>query len=119
MTSADQEIFKAGGVWQGMYYPKLKNVNEATCKRVAPHNADYFHYEPGNGTRYEVLFSTFNDGWGSKTVMTLVNMRKAMIISNEMSLVNIGYMQEKLDLGEGDCYALIPLINHYLEELGS
>ena len=119
MTSVDQEIFKAGGVWQGMYYPKLKNVNQAICRRISPSDADYFHYEPGNGTRYDVLFSTYNDGYGQKTVMTLVNMRKAMIISNEMSLVNIGYMQEKLDLGEGDCYALIPLINHYLEELGS
>ena len=119
MTSVDQEIFKAGGVWQGVYYPKLKPIFAAVPSAVEAEFCSYFQYEPGNGTRYDVLFSTYNDGYGSKTVMTLVNMRKAMIISNEMSLVNIGYMQEKLDLGEGDCYALIPLINHYLEELGS
>lgn len=115
----EQTIFETGGEWMGKYYPKLKDVNEAIVKRRGPTNQDYFQYEPGNGTRYDVLFSTYNDGYGQKTVMTLVNMRKAMILTQQMDLINMGYMKEKLDLGEGDCYALIPLINFYFAELGS
>jgi hypothetical protein len=112
-----QEIFKDGGEWMGKYYPKLKDVNQAILKRQTPSNSDFFVYEPGNGTHYEVLFSTYNH-YGQHTVMTIINMRKSMILMQPMDLINIGYMREKLDLGEGDCYALIPLINKYFEELG-
>ena len=110
--------YQSGGIFYDKYYPALRPVNQAIKKLKTADFSAFYLYEPGNATRYEVLFTTYNDGYGPKTVMTLINFRKSMIITNEMSPTSLGYMQEKLDLGEGDCYALIPLINQYLEELG-
>ena len=110
--------YSKGGVVFNKFYPGLRPIHEAVRKDVPPFYTAFYVYEPGNATRYEALFNTYDDGFGRKTVLTLVNFRRSMIITNEMSITSLDYMQEKLGLGEGDCYALIPLINHYLEELG-
>ena len=111
--------FETGGVYYDLYFPALKPVDRAIRKVRATDSSSFYHYEPGNGTRYEVIFTAYNAGFGPEVVMTLVNFRKAMVITGPMfSPSQIGYMKEKLDMGEGDCYALMPLINHYLEELG-
>lgn len=109
--------FSAGGEQFGKYFPPLKPV-AAAVSRV--HNDESYScvYQPGNGTRYEVAFSRYNIGNGPETVMTIINMRKAMIIPSYMGMHSIGYMTEKLGLGEGDCYALIPLINAYITDRG-
>lgn len=110
--------FETGGVHNDLYFPPLKDADKAIVKVVVSDFSAFYHYEPGNGTRYEVVFSTYNDGFGEKTVMTLVNFRKTMVLTSEMRWASqIGYMKEKLGLGEGDCYALMPLINQYLEDL--
>jgi hypothetical protein len=110
--------FSVSRIEGNRFYPALKSVAEASTRA---HNANSYScvYQPGNGTRYEVVFSEFNNGNGPEIVMTIVNMRKAMIIPSQMGMHSLGYMQEKLGLGEGDCYALIPLINDFLEEQGS
>lgn len=99
------------------FYPALKTVSEASTRLHVAESVSCV-YQPGNGTRYEVVFSKFDHGYGPETVMTIINMRKAMIIPSAMGMHSLGYMQEKLGLGEGDCYALIPLINSYLEDEG-
>lgn len=112
--------FEKGGELYGCYYPALKPVAAAIKESEAPFHSAYYVYEPGNATRYQVLFNTTKTKWGLETVMTLVNFRKSMIIPGKfLSPSQIGYMHEKLDINEGDCYALMPLINNYLEELGS
>ena len=111
--------FEVSNVIYGKFFPALKPIHAAVRKAGKVTKSEFYHYEPGNGTRYEVAFITYDYGFGLETVMTVANMSKSMVIPSYM-LTNsqIGYMQEKLDLGEGDCYALMPLINHYLEELG-
>jgi hypothetical protein len=111
MTEHD---FEKGGVIFGKFFPGLKVP--AVAVRVSKNiESMYFDYEPGNMTRYQVLFS---DLAGQRVVMTIVNMRKAMELSGPMNETSIGYMEEKLGLNAGDCYALIPLINHYFDERG-
>jgi hypothetical protein len=109
--------FSVSRIEGNKFFPALKHVSEATS-RVHVNESYSCVYQPGNGTRYEVVFSKFNNGNGPEIVMTIVNMRKAMIIPSQMGMHSLGYMQEKLSLGEGDCYALIPLINDYLENEG-
>jgi hypothetical protein len=109
--------FSTSRIEGNKFYPALKPVAASISRG---HTAESYScvYQPGNGTRYEVVFSEFDIGNGPETVMTIVNMRKAMIIPSQMGMHSLGYMQEKLGLGEGDCYALIQLINDYLNERG-
>ena len=107
--------FEAGGVAFGGYFPALKNVNASIRRR----KGDFFVYEPGNGTRYDVLFGVQDTGFGEEVVMSVVNMRKCMIISGQVGIQSMSYIQEKLELGAGDCYALIPLINFFIHERGA
>lgn len=111
--------FSKGGEINDMYFPALKPVDEAIKSSALPTHSSFFNYQPGNGTLYEVVFTTWSPRPGStRTVMTLVNFRRSMEVSGKMDLYSLGYMREKLGFGEGDCYALIPLINRYFEELG-
>ena len=110
--------FQAGGEQYGVYFPALKTVGESIKSQVGLINSVFYDYQPGNGTRYEVLFNTFETKHGRRTVMTLVGFRKSMELSGSMGLHSIDYLREKLGLGGGDCYALIPLINAYFEEVG-
>lgn len=109
--------FSVSRIEGNKFFPALKPVSAASTRAHVDESYSCV-YQPGNGTRYEVVFSKFNNGLGPEIVMTIVNMRKAMIIPSQMGMHSLGYMQEKLGLGEGDCYALIPLINSYLEEQG-
>jgi hypothetical protein len=111
MTEHD---FEKGGVIFGKFFPGLKLPSAAVSKSKNVESV-FYAYEPGNMTRYELLFSNLAN---QRVVMTIVNMRKSMELSGPLNEYSIGYMTEKLGLGEGDCYALIPLINHYFEELG-
>ena len=111
--------FETGSVQNGQYFPALRPMHAAITKDSPPVYTAHYEYEPGNATRYVVVFNTYDTGYGPETVMTVVNMNAAMIIPGPFhSPSQIGYMQEKLKLLEGDCYALMPLINHYLEEFG-
>lgn len=111
--------YEKGGEDCGCYYPPLKPVLDAIRFESGWKDHSYFHYEPGNGTRYEVIFTRFRTEYveGDRTVMTVICPRNAaMIVSGELGMYSLTYMQEKLKILEGDCYALIPLVNHYLKE---
>lgn len=110
--------FQKGGVLGGLYYPALQPINKAIKRGYLTSDSTYYVYEPGNATKYEVIFTTYNDGYELKTVMTLANMGKSMYIAGAMTLTALGYLEEKLGLNKGDCYALIPLINHYMADRG-
>ena len=111
--------FENGSVQNGQYYPALRPMAKAIRRDSPPIYTAAYEYEPGNATRYVVVFNTYDFGYGQETVMTVANMNTSMIIPGPFfSPAQIGYMVEKLKLLEGDCYALMPLINHYLEELG-
>lgn len=109
--------FSKGGVIYGKFFPGIKHVSEAV-KRTNVSESVAYDYQPGNGTRYDVVFTTDAAG---ETVMFLSNFRQGMIIPGPMYPdTSIGYMMEKMPkMQEGDCYALIPLINSFLEDQGS
>lgn len=109
--------FEKGGERFGIYFRPLKPVVSATVVR-ANASGSFYHYEPGDGTRYDVLFSTYDTGYGLQVVMTLVNFNTSMIIPGRVDLIDLDYMHEKIKITHGSCYALMPLINHYLNEIG-
>lgn len=116
--------FQAGGVYGATYYPSLKSIGEALITNTGGGGqAYYYHYEPGNMTRYEVVFCEYTDTYDNQIVlMSIVNPRRATmmipLVRHEWGLHDIAYMKEKLGMGEGDCYALIPLINFHLKAMG-
>ena len=109
---SDEFDFTKGGTFAGGYFPPLKSLSSA-LRSWEEASSIHFLYEPGNGTRYDVLLTTTQSG---ETTLTLINFRKAMVIPSEMGVWNMTYMQEKLGINLGDCYALIPLINSYLKK---
>lgn len=110
--------FQKGGEYGGMYYPKLKPIGAAIVYASGGERSYYYHYEPGNMTRYETLFTDVTTKYeGNMLVMTLICPRNtSMIIPNNghMDMYDIGYIMEKTGLREGDAYALLQLINHHL-----
>lgn len=79
--------------------------------------------EPGNGTKYMVLFSNLPKeigevlGCGGRGVMaTVTNFRnRPSILLPALGLVSLAYLVEKTGLGEGDAVALLPLINNHIQ----
>ena len=110
--------YQVGGEEYGVYYPALKPVDQAIKVQHGIINSVFYDYQPGNGTRYEVLFNSFETKYGRRTVMTIINMNASMELNGSLGIMSIGYMKEKLGLLDGDCYAIIQLVNTYLEELG-
>lgn len=106
--------FTKGGEFHGGYYPALKITGDG----IVSYNegaSTYYDYQPGNMTRYQVVFSKYPSEWGgTETLMSIVNMNTCMVIPGEMNMLSLDYMMEKLGLMRGDCYALIPLINRYV-----
>mgnify|MGYP005831235951 CR=1 FL=1 len=110
--------YEKGGEEFGVYYPPLKPVAKAIkFSSVGPDSA-YYHYEPGNGTRYEVVFVRHLNGYSEVEQVTMAvtcPRNAAMIVPEKLGMYSLGYMQEKLKMLEGDCYALIPLVNYHME----
>lgn len=110
---------------EGAYYPDLKTMDEA-IRLEAPTVGKFYHYEPGNGTRYEVFLSLRKDvgaeheDYLPKVGISIMNFNRpcSMIIPWKSSLqhYDIDYMCEKMGILNGDAYALIPLINRFLSE---
>jgi hypothetical protein len=111
--------FQKGGVIFRKYYPELKPIASALVHTSSgPNLGTYYHYEPGNMTRYEVIFTNFLDVYGETiTLMSVVCPRNAAMIlpKYKFEMYDLDYMQEKLGMGEGDCYALIQLINYHFD----
>lgn len=110
---------------RGEWYPDLKSLNEG-IKLQAPVVGKFYHYEPGNGTRYEVFLSlrkdvgALHEDYLPKVSISIMNFGRpcSMIIPWKSSLehYDIGYMCDKMGILPGDAWALIPLINEFLKE---
>ena len=115
--------FQRGGELHGKRYPKLKTLGESIVYVDPGIDRVYYHYEPGNMTRYEVIFSELSVEYDDEpmTVMTVMCPRqRCMVIPHRMfHMYDLDYMMEKLEMLEGDCYALIQLINHHLGRIGA
>lgn len=108
----DNEIY-------GVLFPALLPVEKAIKRQTGSVESRYYTYEPGNMTRYDVIFNVYDAGWGPEMVMTIINLNTAMVIPSRMhSPTQISYLKDKLGLGEGDCYALMQLINYHMEKAG-
>ncbi len=113
--------FSKGRVVHGRFLDSLRDLDRAIKVEAQSGRSYYFDYEPGNGTKYRVLFS-YAPGYdvGEKEiVMTIINFGRSMIIpGGKMDTVGqLDYMHEKLgNLNIADCYALMPLINFFLQK---
>lgn len=111
----DAELREVEGGWVrgGVFYPRLRHPKLA-CRQFPRWGAgfEYLEYEPGNCTRYEVLIGSLP---GMRVLLAVVNMRVCMELPGKQDPFRTGYMQEKLGLGEGDCYALAWLANWYFD----
>lgn len=108
--------FVQGGEFSGCYYPALKPMKDAIKFSYVDEHVGVYQYEPGNGTRYDVIINEVPTPYGMQVVLTLVNFRKSMIIPSPMGMHSLGYMVEKLNINPGDCYALLPLINCWFSD---
>lgn len=103
------------------YYPQLKPLDQAVVA-CHPVLGEFYHYEPGNGTRYEVILTrriARDPDYYPRVVVSIVNFGRgrSMVIPMGVPLDkhNISYMREKMGILEGDAWALIPLINRFME----
>jgi hypothetical protein len=101
------------------------NVEKIDMQRAIKFNSEravearYVVYEPGNDTRYEVLFTQVGtldtvDRYPNDVVVTVVNFRKAMLLSRGRGYLDWTYVAEKLDIGEGDARPLARLFSDVL-----
>jgi hypothetical protein len=105
----------------GMWYPDLKPVDKATVARLDGESVMY-HYEPGNGTRYEAVFARIYRTEQSKlyprVILTICNFDRpcSMVVPDVQKLTenDLEYIREKMGVLAGDAWALLHLINHYL-----
>lgn len=105
------------------YTAKLKPMNEAV-KAVFPTNGKFYHYEPGNGTRYEVFISRRKPAWPHDSypelVVSIMNFDRpcSMTVPLFAGQVDVhpGYVKEKMGILIGDALAICELLAHYTEE---
>lgn len=115
----------------GVYYPELKPLDKA-IRFMAEGHSQFFIYEPGNGTRYEVFITfrhpgrgAFKDArfqedfpFGSICIVNFDRPCSMPLIPYRYSIDDVGYIADKMDILAGDAWALVPLINSFLEEHG-
>ena len=115
--------FTKGGEVDGVYYPALKDPVQAIKFQSGWKDHDYIHYEPGNGTRYEVVFTEIQREYSDEKELVLSVIcpaPAAMTIPGgfrRFYLFDLEYFIEKLRMRPGDVYALLPLVNHYTQVL--
>lgn len=122
--------FTKGGRVDDVSYPPLRPLEKACTHRAERGTSEFAVYEPGNGTRYEVLFARRGwipgeimldpaDDFFPRTVVAILNFGRPCVMVlpevRQLGLGNIDYMCKKMGIDAGDAYALIPLINDFLE----
>lgn len=104
------------------YVAKLKPMDEA-LKAIVPTKGKFYHYEPGNGTRYEVFISR-RELTGYKyypeLVVSIMNFDRPCsmtvpLFDGEPDMYP-DYVREKMGILEGDALAIRELVKYYLEE---
>jgi hypothetical protein len=103
-----------------------KTMSEAV-RRHADGETTMFDFQPGNGTRYVVLFTTvkptnpMSDAVGLSTVggwvMTWVNggvggAGVSMVVANVPQMMALHYLTSRLQIGPADGHELLRLIRH-------
>ena len=78
-------------------------------------------YEPGNGTRYDLIWDWFPGYNGKDHVLMVTWMKRGgsggvSMVVGEGSFAHETYVSEKMDVGEADAKALADFINSKLEE---
>jgi hypothetical protein len=94
----------------------LRKPEESVVSRALPDRSEVVHYEPGNGTRYVVQLTALPEGtpFCTQYILSVVNMHRSMELWRPMDENDLGYMEEKLGLGRGDCVALLQLANEFI-----
>lgn len=76
-------------------------------------------YEPGNGTRYDLLWG-YVPGYSNKDLMLMVTWMRSGGSGGVSIIVSLGsfahetYVSEKMDVGQADAKALADFINEKL-----
>jgi hypothetical protein len=112
MNFNDQENYMAG------MKPVEKSIING-CKT----SGRFYHYEPGNGTRYEVFISDRlgNDipDYYPGTVISVMNFDRpcsmTIPVFDGKPDVHPDYMMEKMRIGLGDALALVKLVHYHFE----
>ena len=116
--------FQKGGEVDGILYPALRPLEKAVIRRDSLGDAEFVHYEPGNGTRYEVFIVLRPgsirgaDDWYPYGAIAVVNFGRPASMAlpeHDLGLHDVDYIHEKMGVNLGDAYALIPLINDFIE----
>lgn len=108
----------------GMYYPDLKPLDKAVVFSTQTRGS-FYHYEPGNGTRYEVFLTKRNrtdhphDEYYPVLTVAVMNFDRPCSMTlpfpdAPLDKHNIDYMVEKMKILPGDAWALIPLVNQFI-----
>lgn len=93
--------------------PKPKISLERAIKDVAiAGKTFYYWYEPGNGTRYDVVLTMVP----GKKRLAIVLENHGRGCSIPTTALDADYLSEKLRIGTADAEALLPLLAHYLAE---
>lgn len=108
----------------GVHFPDLKPLDQAVLFD-APGHCHFYHYEPDNGTRYEVMISRRNrtdhkyDAYYPLLTVAVMNFDRPCSMTipfpdAPLGVHNIDYMMDKMGILNGDAWALLPLINRFI-----
>ena len=104
----------------------MKNMTEAVVASYRNGPVTFMEYQPGNGTRYQIVISSFvnlsaevTDRIGCECDSVLVSLLNfpgvsPMIVKPNGGLLHYGYVMEKMKLGMGDAVAIAILIGWFL-----
>jgi hypothetical protein len=104
----------------------MKDMKDAVTFSEEYMGVKFYEYQPGNGTRYHVVFSSLvgmnqyvkdRIGCDSRSyVVSLLNMPgiSPMIVKMDGGLLHYQYVMEKMNLGKGDAVAIAIFIGWYL-----
>lgn len=96
-------------------------MNKKIRSIVKQDQATLVNYQPGNGTKYLVLFQKLPaeicmeiGGYEEPgTLVTVVNLHEAsLFVPGYTGSVSLSYFMEKTGFSEGDAAPLVELINH-------
>lgn len=107
------------------YIAKLKPMGKSLVMEATA-SGKFYHYEPGNGTRYEVFISRRAatdhkyDDYYPKLSIAIMNFDRpcSMIVPVFDGKPDLAadYVQDKMGILPGDALAIIRLVDHFMKE---
>lgn len=122
LTQEEQEVLKMGSL------RSMKDSIKLEKPHVNAEDAWLVDYQPGNMTRYLVLFQKINSslsedmGFGrGATLIVFANMpnRPSLLLPDHTGYLSLDYFLEKTGMNEGDAIPLLRLVKHKLNLEGS